>query len=86
MTKSTQTIEQAAEAIEAAGHKRYDDHEGDVRFYDPKKSGKYVTLEGGYFNDSFADFVKIGKDNGVSGAFARDIRAILEANQSEIAA
>lgn len=80
-----QTIARAAAAIEAAGHTNYNG-----KFYDPRKRGSFVELDGGYSNREFADYVEIKclsqKKGGPSGAFCAEIRNILEADRKAILA
>ena len=85
-TQLTQTIEQAAAAIEAAGHKNFGG-----KYYDPRKRGAYVTLKAGYCDRDFADYVLAienasTKKGGPSGAFCAEIRQILEADRAAIKA
>ena len=80
----TQTIDQAAAALVAAGHKNYNG-----KFYDPRKRGAYVTLESGYCNAQFTDYVLASSASqskgGPSGTFVAEVQKILEANRAEIA-
>jgi hypothetical protein len=83
--KKTQTIDQAIEAIVAAGHKPYGTGSA-VRFYDPRKRGAYVTLDGGYRDAEFSDYVEAkpnasSSKGGPSGEFCAQIRKILEAQR-----
>ena len=86
--KKTQTIEQAIEAIVAAGYKPYGSGDS-VKFYDPRKRGAYITLDGGYCNTEFAYFVQAvpnasSAKGGPSGAFCAEIRQVLDAQRKSM--
>ena len=83
----TQTIEQAIAAIEAAGHKAYGYGE-DVKFYDPRKRGAFLQLNGGCCDKEFDNYYRITcsstRKGGPSGAFCAEITAILDAHRKSL--
>ena len=79
MSNRPETIAEATAAIEAAGIKTYDAHDG-VRVYDPSKRGQYVILEDGYSDADGPMIVAEHRHSGpgkVSGSFKSQLREIL---------
>ena len=78
--KKVQTMEQAIAALESAGHRVFNG-----RVYDPRIRGAYATLEGGYCDADYSDYVLAESDSrrkgGPTGAFRAEIREILEADR-----
>ena len=70
----TQT--QAAEKLAAAGITAWTKKEGEFRYYDPRKRGSYLILEGGFSDNVLRPEDSKGK---CSGAFHSQVRKALAA-------
>lgn len=86
-TKKTQTIEAALEYLESQGFEIEGDGE-EARIIEPQSSGAHATLDGGYSDANYSDYVRAvsvsQKRGGVSGRFFAEIEAALESHRESL--